>query len=80
VGVQYPYSWRSWFDFAAKPLQHVIPDHIGIPLLVYLDLSGRSLHRWSGGRPKTGHLADASTLETTYISARGLGRIRSFLT
>jgi hypothetical protein len=26
---------------------------------------GRSFHKWSGGRPKTGHLADASTLEKT---------------
>src|SRR5918993_4431302 len=29
---------------------------------------GRSLREWSGGRPKCGHLADASTLDTPYSS------------
>src|SRR5215217_5605453 len=54
-----------WFDFGAKVLQRVIPEGIWPSLFgargpVGL---GRSLHECSGGRPKCGHLADASTLE-----------------
>ena len=36
---------------------------------------GRSLHKCPPGRPKTGHLADASALDTSYSSARGRGQI-----
>ena len=38
---------------------------------------GRSLHKWSGGRPKTGHPADLLTSDAIYNSARSLGRIAS---
>jgi hypothetical protein len=34
-----------------------------------------SLHKGPGGRPKTGHLADALTLDTPYSSVRGRGQI-----
>src|SRR5215217_8378447 len=59
-----------WFDFGAKVLQRVIPEGIWPSLFgargpVGL---GRSLHECSGGRPKCGHLADASTLDTAYSS------------
>ena len=32
-----PHCLRSFFDFGAKPLQRVIPEDIGIPLLEYVD-------------------------------------------
>jgi hypothetical protein len=36
---------------------------------------GRSLHKCPPGRSKTGHLADASALDTSYSSARGRRQI-----
>src|SRR5215217_6023826 len=59
-----------WFDFGAKVLQRMIregiwPSLFGARGSVGL---GRSLHECSGGRPKCGHLADASTLDTPYSS------------
>jgi len=37
---------------------------------------GRCLHKWPGGRPKTGHLADATTLDThTVASEAGDGSL-----
>jgi hypothetical protein len=36
---------------------------------------GLCLNNWPPGRPKTGHLADASTLGAPYSSARGRGQI-----